>query len=70
MEDKVDQTKDRIKEAAGVLADDDNLTHEGKQDQAAGKAKEKVVRVKGKLELAVEQMRAARREKRFSRLAK
>jgi uncharacterized protein YjbJ (UPF0337 family) len=33
-----DETKGRIKEAAGVLSDDEDLKREGKVDQAAGKA--------------------------------
>jgi uncharacterized protein YjbJ (UPF0337 family) len=37
-----DETKGRIKEAAGVLSDDKDLKREGKVDQAAGKAKELV----------------------------
>ncbi len=38
---KLDRIKGRVKEAAGALADDDNLKREGNLDQAAGKAKEK-----------------------------
>lgn len=38
---KLDQIKGRIKEAAGALADDDNLKKEGNLDQAVGKVKEK-----------------------------
>ncbi len=34
-----DETKGRIKEAAGVVSDDEDLKREGKIDQAAGKAK-------------------------------
>jgi uncharacterized protein YjbJ (UPF0337 family) len=37
-----DEAKGRAKEAAGVLADDDDLKREGKVDQAAGKAKKTV----------------------------
>jgi uncharacterized protein YjbJ (UPF0337 family) len=37
---KLDQAKGRIKEAAGVLTDDDRLKQEGKLDQVAGKVKE------------------------------
>ena len=33
-----DETKGRVKEAAGVLSDDENLKREGRIDQAAGKA--------------------------------
>ncbi len=36
---KLDQVKGRIKEAAGVLTDDDRLKREGKLDQVAGKVK-------------------------------
>jgi uncharacterized protein YjbJ (UPF0337 family) len=67
---KIDQVKGRIKEAAGVLTDDDSLKSEGKLDQVVGKVKEKVERVKGKLEQAVETMKAALAGKRASRLAK
>jgi uncharacterized protein YjbJ (UPF0337 family) len=38
---KLDQIKGRIKEAAGALADDDNLKKEGNLDQAVGKVKQK-----------------------------
>ena len=31
---EIDQIKKRIKKAAGVLADDDSLTSEGKLDEA------------------------------------
>ena len=43
---KSDEVKGRIKEAAGAIADNDQLRREGKIDQAAGKLKkaaEKVV---------------------------
>jgi uncharacterized protein YjbJ (UPF0337 family) len=63
------QTKGPITEAAGMLADDDNLKSEGKLAQVLGKVKEKVVRVKGKLEQAVDQLEALR-GKRSRRLAK
>jgi uncharacterized protein YjbJ (UPF0337 family) len=39
---KMDQIKGRIKEAAGVLTDDDRLKREGQRDQAVGEVKEKV----------------------------
>jgi uncharacterized protein YjbJ (UPF0337 family) len=67
MRGKIDQTKGRIKEEAGVLVEDDNLRNEGKLDQVVGKVKEKVERVKGKLEQAVETMKAALAGKRSSR---
>jgi uncharacterized protein YjbJ (UPF0337 family) len=67
---KMNQTDERIKEPAGVLADDGSLKSTGKLDQVMGKVEENVKRVKGKLELAVEQMKAALRGKRSNRLAK
>ena len=38
---KTDQIKGRIKEAAGVLTDNDRLKQRGKLDQIVGKVKEK-----------------------------
>lgn len=35
----IDKAKGRVKEAAGALADDDELRQEGKLDQAAGAVK-------------------------------
>lgn len=67
---EIDQIKRRIKKAAGVLADDDSLTSEGKLDQVVEKVKIKVERVKGKLQQAVDQMKAAVAAKRASRWAK
>ncbi len=64
---ETDQIKRRIKQAAGVLADDESLTSEGKVNQVVGKVKEKVVRVKGKLQQAVDQMRTAVAAKKASR---
>jgi len=40
MSGKTDQIKGRIKEAAGVLTDNDRLKREGKLDQVVGKVKE------------------------------
>jgi len=37
-----DETKGRIKEAAGDLTDDDDLKNEGKVDQTKGKVKDAV----------------------------
>jgi uncharacterized protein YjbJ (UPF0337 family) len=37
-----DKAKGRIKQAAGDLTDDDDLKREGKIDELAGKAKEKI----------------------------
>ena len=42
MPDNADDAKGRIKEAAGDLTGDKDLQREGKVDQAAGSAKEKV----------------------------
>jgi uncharacterized protein YjbJ (UPF0337 family) len=67
---EIDQINRRIKKASGVLADDDSLTNEGKLDQVVGKVKIKVERVKGKLQQAVDQMKAALAAKRASRWAK
>ncbi|MDP9343175.1 MAG: CsbD family protein [Actinomycetota bacterium] len=39
---KADETKGRIKEAAGDLTGDKDLKREGKIDRASGKVKEKV----------------------------
>lgn len=38
----VDDTKGKVKEAAGDLTDDKDLQREGKVDQASGEVKEKV----------------------------
>lgn len=40
-----DKVKGRLKEAAGVLTDNEKLKKEGKKDQAAGKVKEAVGKV-------------------------
>jgi len=39
---ETDDLKGRVKEAAGALTDDDDLKNQGKADQAAGSAKDKV----------------------------
>jgi len=41
-EGRIDEAKGRAKEAAGALADDEDLRREGKADQASGKAKSKL----------------------------
>jgi uncharacterized protein YjbJ (UPF0337 family) len=60
---KMDQIKGRIKEAAGVLTDDDSLKREGQRDQAVGEVKETVEmaaqQVKEKVERAVEKVKDA-----------
>jgi uncharacterized protein YjbJ (UPF0337 family) len=42
MGENVDETKGRVKQAAGDLTDDDDLKKEGRVDRAAADAKEKV----------------------------
>jgi len=64
---EIDQIKQRIKKAAGMHVDDDSLASEGKLDQVVEKVKIKVERVKGKLQQAVDQMKAAVAAKRASR---
>jgi len=46
---KIDKIKGRIKEAVGVLADDDNLQREGQLDQVVGEVKEQAERVAKKV---------------------
>jgi uncharacterized protein YjbJ (UPF0337 family) len=53
MSGKSDEAKGRIKEAAGVLTDDDKLKREGKADQVAGKVKQKVKKVVDKVKDAL-----------------
>lgn len=48
MEGKKDDLKGRVKEAAGDLADDEDLKREGKADRASGKVKEKLEQAKEK----------------------
>ena len=45
----IDDTKGRIKEAAGSLTDDDDLKREGKADRATGKVKEGVDKLADKV---------------------
>jgi uncharacterized protein YjbJ (UPF0337 family) len=60
---KLDQVKGRIKEAAGVLTDDERLKREGKLDQVVGK-------VKGQAEKAVDKVKDVLTGKRPRRPAK
>jgi uncharacterized protein YjbJ (UPF0337 family) len=60
---KLDQAKGRIKEAAGVLTDDDRLKREGQLDQVVGK-------VKGTAERAVDTVKDALTGNRPRRPAK
>jgi uncharacterized protein YjbJ (UPF0337 family) len=50
---KIDQMKGRIKEAVGVLTDDDSLKNEGKLDQVVGEVKETAERVTEKVKETV-----------------
>jgi uncharacterized protein YjbJ (UPF0337 family) len=45
----MDETKGRIKEAAGDLSDDDDLKREGKVDKATGSVKDAVDKVSEKI---------------------
>lgn len=55
----IDKTKGRLKEAAGALADDDELRNEGKLDQAVGKVKDAAGAVKDKVDQAIDKARDA-----------
>ena len=46
---EMDDTKGRIKEAAGDLTDDDDLKREGKVDRATGSVKDTVDKVADKI---------------------
>ena len=46
---EMDETKGRIKEAAGDLTDDDELKNEGKVDKATGSVKDAVDKVADKI---------------------
>ena len=50
---KIDQIKGRIKEATGVITDDDRLKREGKLDQVVGKIKEKAAQATEKMRTAL-----------------
>jgi uncharacterized protein YjbJ (UPF0337 family) len=51
---KAEEIKGRVKEAAGALADDDNLRREGQVDQAAGKVKQAVGKAVDKTKAALD----------------
>ena len=63
MDGKIDTIKGRLKEAVGVLTDNDHLKREGQRDQVVGKVKDKVERVaekvKEKVERAVKKVKNA-----------
>lgn len=50
---KSDELKGRVKEAAGVLSDDEKLKKQGRVDRAVGKLKQKVEKVIEKAKKAV-----------------
>ena len=56
---KSDETKGRVKEAAGVLIGDKKLQREGKADQAAGKIKKAVKKVKDKADDVIDDVKDA-----------
>lgn len=53
-EEKIEDLKGRVKEAAGDLTDDEKLKREGKVDQASAKVKEKIGDAADKIEEGVE----------------
>ena len=56
---KSDETKGRVKEAVGVLTGDKKLQREGKADQAAGKVKKAVKKVKDKADDVIDDVKDA-----------
>jgi uncharacterized protein YjbJ (UPF0337 family) len=51
---KTDELKGRVKEAAGALADDENLKREGRRDQVVGKVKQAAEKVIDKVKAAIQ----------------
>jgi uncharacterized protein YjbJ (UPF0337 family) len=56
MSGKTDVAKGRIKEAAGVLTDNDKLRAEGKTDQAVGEVKQVAGKAVDKVKQAVKKL--------------
>ncbi len=54
-----DKIKGRIKEAVGVITDNDRLKSEGQTDQVMGEVKEAAEKVKDKVERVAEKVRDA-----------
>jgi uncharacterized protein YjbJ (UPF0337 family) len=54
-----DKIKGRIKEAVGVITDNDRLKSEGQTDQVVGEVKEAAEKVKDRVERVVEKVRDA-----------
>ena len=59
----LDDAKGRAKEAAGNLTGEDSLRREGKEDQAAGKAKSALDTAKDKVEDAIDGVRDRLRDR-------
>ena len=57
MGEQMDQAKGRVKQAAGDLADDDDLKNEGKLDEMTGKVKGTVNDVVDKVKDKIEDLR-------------
>jgi uncharacterized protein YjbJ (UPF0337 family) len=63
MSGKTDQIKGRIKEAAGVLTDNERLKRKGKLDQVVGKVKETAEKAVDKMKDALTSNRPGGRAK-------
>ena len=55
----IDKIKGRLKEAVGVITDNDRLKREGQTDQVVGEVKEAAEKVKDKVERVVEKVKDA-----------
>ena len=55
----IDKIKGRLKEAVGVITDNDRLKREGQTDQVVGEVKEAAEKVKDKVERVVEKVKYA-----------
>ena len=64
MEDRVDEAKGRVKEAAGALTGDKDLKREGKADQAGAKVKGVAERAKDKVDDVVDRVKDSGRDDR------
>ena len=60
---KIDKIKGRIKEAVGVLTDNDSLQKEGQRDQAVGEVKEAAERAVEKVQETAEKVAAQVQDK-------
>ena len=57
LENKTEQAKGKVKQAAGDLTGDDDLRREGKVDEASGSAKDKLGDLKDKAEDAIDSVK-------------